>query len=1014
MKIRILLIFVLFFLYSFVSAQSPSVSDADGNIYHQIKIGSQIWLKENLRTTRYSNGDQIGTSSPAGSIKEGENQPKYQWAYNGNESYVPTYGRLYTWYAATDLRGACPDGFHLPTDEEWTSLTDYLGGISVAGGKLKEAGFAHWNNPNTGATNESGFSALPGTNPGLYGYYWSSSDDEHNEGWLRIFYYNYTELSRNPYSKIIGYSVRCIKDQTTLPVYTNSVTAVSSTTVRISSNIDAQGGKEIFSRGICWSKNPNPTVSDFHSDDDKVIGPLTTSLENLVPNTTYYAKAFASNANGLFYGKEVSFKTTVQLSDKDGNIYNTVKIGDQLWMKENLRAILYRNGDTIPTTSPDTLDLTMIEINDTDPPKYRWAYNGDESNVLKYGQLYTKYAASDPRGICPIGWHLPSSYDWEVLTDFLGGEAVTGGKLKATESNSWKDPNTGATNITGFSALPGGFRSNTGKFINLGNTGSWLCSDEPNITGFWLRSLSYDEQKLTTFTYGNFRDDGYSARCIKDKFTVKIDDVSSSPQDSLEIWITLGELIREENIHNYSFDIEYNQSNFTFNGFKLDETASSKAIMEADTSLINKLTVYGKCDTPLQGKWTLVKLKFRTLSALETQFKISNVIFNDTIVPDISKDILAYWDVTAPKAKVTYDHNEISFGDELLITVTFSEPMDNSRDILITIGSPWNLNPEPMTRVSPEVYTYLYQVPVVTGTASIILWDCADISGNSIESSPEGGSFTVKNNLGDVNTDGNILSNDAVLALSYSVGLDPLPEEDPVPWESWRVVRSNVDNKPGISAYDASLILQRSLDLIFIFPAETGIQTAPSENDNVSVSKENGNLVFRSAGNFYSLDLFLSGQNKFLKSPSFIDRTILTAVNITDTSYAVGICTSIPLRNNTLLMKIPYYPGSDSMMNFTLYINGDPKQIDKNTDAVSTLPVDPVNLWPNPSSAILNLKGIIFGSIYEVLDTEGRILLNGVNTDNRIDISNIPEGIYILKIRTPQNLFVRSFVKLGS
>jgi len=140
-----------------------SVTDIDGNVYQTVSIGTQVWMKENLKVTRYRNGDIITPTNPATLDISGESAPKYQWAYNGDEGNVAVYGRLYTWYAATDLRNVCPSGWHLPTDTEWTTLTTFLGGFKVAGGKLKETGSAHWQSPSTGATNQSGFTALPGS-----------------------------------------------------------------------------------------------------------------------------------------------------------------------------------------------------------------------------------------------------------------------------------------------------------------------------------------------------------------------------------------------------------------------------------------------------------------------------------------------------------------------------------------------------------------------------------------------------------------------------------------------------------------------------------------------------------------------------------------------------------------------------------------------------------------------------------------------------------------------------------
>lgn len=151
----------------------------------------------------------------------------YQWAYAGNESNIATYGRLYTWHAASDSRNVCPTGWHVPTDSEWTSLTTYLGGESVAGDKLKEAGTSHWKSPNTGATNSSGFTALPGgyrlphgtfTGIGISGYWWGSivENSTINARYRWMYYGNSTVYKVYVYSdgfeKTYGLSVRCVKD----------------------------------------------------------------------------------------------------------------------------------------------------------------------------------------------------------------------------------------------------------------------------------------------------------------------------------------------------------------------------------------------------------------------------------------------------------------------------------------------------------------------------------------------------------------------------------------------------------------------------------------------------------------------------------------------------------------------------------------------------------------------------------------------------------------------------------
>ena len=204
-------------------SSSEPITDIDGNIYATVKIGNQVWMAENLKTTKYKNGDLIGTTTPAALDIYGESMPKYQWAYDGNEDNVATYGRLYTWYTITDSRGVCPTGWHVPTDGEWTELTNYLSGESVAGGKLKESGTIHWASPNTGANNESGFTALPGgsrTAAGVFnyigslGFWWSATEEYTDYAWYRIMYYNGSNVYRDyDYGSKDGFSVRCIKDE---------------------------------------------------------------------------------------------------------------------------------------------------------------------------------------------------------------------------------------------------------------------------------------------------------------------------------------------------------------------------------------------------------------------------------------------------------------------------------------------------------------------------------------------------------------------------------------------------------------------------------------------------------------------------------------------------------------------------------------------------------------------------------------------------------------------------------
>lgn len=204
-------------------AQSSNgyVYDIDGNQYEKVVIGTQTWLKPNLKTTRYNDGTTIPNVT---NNTTWSNLTTGAWAYlNNDANYNADYGKLYNWYAVNN-GNLCPTGYHVPTDAEWTILTDTLGGTSVAGGKLKEVGTVHWNSPNTGATDEVGFTALPGgyrsffSGSFLYigerGNYWSATpySSSSDNSWYRILWNDNADVFRGNFNKKNGFSVRCLKD----------------------------------------------------------------------------------------------------------------------------------------------------------------------------------------------------------------------------------------------------------------------------------------------------------------------------------------------------------------------------------------------------------------------------------------------------------------------------------------------------------------------------------------------------------------------------------------------------------------------------------------------------------------------------------------------------------------------------------------------------------------------------------------------------------------------------------
>jgi uncharacterized protein (TIGR02145 family) len=302
--------------FNFVACQ-----DADLNNYKTVNIGNQIWMVENLKTTHFRNGDTI--PGPTGDWSA---LTCAQAAYNDDAANATKYGLLYNWYAVVDSRGIAPTGWHVPTDAEWTTLTTYLGGVN-AGGKLKETGTGNWSSPNTGATNETGFSALPGGgrnsdgtfgNVGDFGFWWSSSEGDQGNGWgcSRVLYCNGSYVIRSNGVNQDEFSVRCIKDDAvtvSLPTLTTTaITVISSTTASSGGYISSDGGALVKERGVCWSTSPAPTIAlTTKSSDGTGMGTFSSTISGLTPNTTYYVRAFATNSVGTAYGNEVSFTTSL-------------------------------------------------------------------------------------------------------------------------------------------------------------------------------------------------------------------------------------------------------------------------------------------------------------------------------------------------------------------------------------------------------------------------------------------------------------------------------------------------------------------------------------------------------------------------------------------------------------------------------------------------------------------------------------------------------------------------------
>jgi uncharacterized protein (TIGR02145 family) len=199
--------------------------------------------------------------------------------------------------------------------------------------------------------------------------------------------------------------------------------------------------------------------------------------------------------------------TPTTVKDIDGNTYNIIQIGDQFWMKENLKVSKFKNGDNI-TEVTDNVQWSGLST-----PALCF-YDNDEANEDPYGLMYNWYVVKDSRGLCPTGWHVPTVDDWTELTDFLGGELVAGGKLKESGTSHWQSPNEGATNSSGFTAVPGGRRNTDGSFIQLGTKALFWTSTEFNSESAMRNGIENSGTEIESEN-GN-KKYGFSVRCIKD------------------------------------------------------------------------------------------------------------------------------------------------------------------------------------------------------------------------------------------------------------------------------------------------------------------------------------------------------------------------------------------------------------------------------------------------------------------------------------------------------------------
>jgi uncharacterized protein (TIGR02145 family) len=530
-------------VWSFTTEEEPTpftcgdlfVDGRDDNSYETVQIGDQCWMAENLAYLPAVSPNENGSYT----------EPYYYvYGYNGTDvaqakasQNYQNFGVLYNWPAS---RTACPsdDGWHTATDEEWKILegnadsqfavgdqewnNDQYRGLD-AGKNLKST--TGWDNNGNG-TDLLGFTALAaggrGTDGGFYGLgsggrYWTYTEGSAEHAWYRILFYDNDSSYRANWAKSLGYSVRCIHaeiPQNQPPSPPHYASPYDELNIPVENTIlswlsfDPDGDALTFDVYFGTSTSP-AQVASGQSEMSYDPGTLDYS-------TQYFWRVVAhddqgnSTSGGLWNFTTVDEPAAFACGDllvdsRDGQQYATVLIGDQCWMAENLAYL--------PSVSPSA------DGSATDPFYYVYDYQGTDVSAAKASNNYQTYGAmyNWPASIsvCPEGWHTPTDGEWTILTTYLGGENYAGGKMKETGTSHWAGSNTGATNSSGFTALPGGRRHTNGAFINLVYRGSfWSSTETETPTNAWSRML------YSSYIFVNRENaakiNGLSVRCLRD------------------------------------------------------------------------------------------------------------------------------------------------------------------------------------------------------------------------------------------------------------------------------------------------------------------------------------------------------------------------------------------------------------------------------------------------------------------------------------------------------------------
>ena len=480
----------------------------------------------------------------------------------------------------------------------------------------------------------------------------------------------------------------------------------------------------------------------------------------------------------------------------------------------------------------------------------------------------------------------------------------------------------------------------------------------------------------------------------------------------VEVSVWVSELSVADNIISYQFHIAYDPQVLEYTGFAVAGTLAEGGTAVINSELAGDLAVGYMTTTALVGEGEILKLQFDAIVLDTTGMFISDVYLNNSPVVNLTDGTVIITETAPPTAAITYSDTVNRFADTLLITATLSEAMDAGNPLWLSMDGAVNIGAVEMTRLSETVYTFLYPIPKAGGEVSLTLSNGTDLWGNEVVAEPSAGAaFNIIPFVpGDVDDDGMILAYDAALTLQYSVGIDPLPEVDPMPWENWRDSTANVDGIGGITAHDAGMILQYSAGIISDF---SGASLKSAYGATVTLEVVDRHIVFYAHGELLGFNLSTANTQEVLGIPVVLNEDYMSAVNMTGSNYRVGLCTAFPpVAERTAILKIPIQ--HSGTVTFQMMVNTMERALKMDLATGLTVQEDAfIEIYPNPVTDLLKisgLKGPLRTGIYNI---HGQLLSTFVTdgNDREIDVSDLFPGIYILRITQDGKCVIKKFSK---